>query len=73
MIDTNLPVELWPLCTDISASYSISSSALLSLKLLYGIEGYTVGRDLDISAAFPAVKLARAVAPAWTPQSGSIV
>ena len=62
-MESRMPVEIWPLAVEITAGYSISSTALLTMRKLYDIPGYAIGRELPIAKTLPQVQLAHAATP----------
>lgn len=62
-IESPMPVELLPLNLNIHSSYSISSTALLTLKKLFGIPSYTIGRDLPLVSKLKHVRMLHTAVP----------
>ena len=64
VVQSRMPVEIWAEARTILEAYSISSTALLSLRRFYGARTWTVGAEIAFPAAMRHIRLMRdAVTP----------
>lgn len=64
-IRSRLPVELWAEARPIRAAYSLSSTALLTLARVWGVDSRAVATHIGFNPPLPQVELLRAHLPAW--------
>lgn len=64
-IRSRLPVELWAEARPIRAAYSLSSTALLTLARVWGVDSRAVAVHIGFDPPLPQVELLRAHLPAW--------
>lgn len=62
-LESRMPAEIWPLATRFEATYSIASTALLTIRKLFGIPGFAIGRELPLAKTLAQVRLVHAATP----------
>lgn len=67
VVASRMPVEVWAEARPIIESYSISSTALLTLQRFYGCRSRTIGSLMDMSKVLPQVALAHQAIEPFSP------
>lgn len=62
-LKSRMPVEIWPLATQFTATYSIASTALLTMRKLFDIPAFAIGRQLPIVKKIAQIRLVHDAVP----------
>ena len=71
IIDSHLPLEAWAAARPVGRAFSLSSTALLTLRRLFGVEAWRFGVKAmaPVTKGLPHIRLIEAATPEWRGES----